>query len=177
LIAPLLEPPQTPGARDDCPLQWAELAELLGRCERTLRDDLSRHALPLGLTQAQFSLMWACRQAPPDGLSQNELALSLALSPAHVSGQVEQLRAKGWLAGQRRAPDRRKQVWQLTSEGDARLQELLSALVTWAGQLNDQMCPERRQSLFALLDELASILALPVGGAESHDSSSLRTNK
>jgi DNA-binding MarR family transcriptional regulator len=146
---------------DAPPLEWADLAEVLGRCERSLRDDLSRHTLPLGITQAQFSLLWACRQAPPDGLSQNELASGLALSPAHVSGQVEQLRAKGWLAGERRAPDRRKQVWQLTPEGDARLEAVLAALAQWAGQLDESLPANRRRDLASLLDELAAALSLP----------------
>jgi DNA-binding MarR family transcriptional regulator len=158
----LLHPPQgAPAATAGPPLHWAELTELLGRCERSLREELSSHAVPLGLTQAQFSLLWACRQAPPEGLSQNELAIGLALSPAHVSGQVEQLRAKGWLAGQRRAPDRRRQVWQLTAEGDARLESVLSALVQWAEHLDDQMSPQRRQELASLLGDLAQALALP----------------
>ena len=143
---------------DERPQQWAELAEMLGRCERTLRDDLSQFSVPLGLTQAQFSLLWACRNAPPEGLSQNELALNLALSPAHVSGQVEQLRSRGWLSGQRRAPDRRKQVWQLTPSGNDRLQELLVALVAWAEGLDERMGPQRCSYLLVLLDELAAAL-------------------
>lgn len=157
------------------PETWADLAELLGRCERTLRDELSRFSLPVGLTQGQFSLLWACRQAPPEGLSQNELALSLALSPAHVSGQVEQLRVKGWLAGERRAPDRRKQVWRLTPAGDDRLQELLSALVVWAGCLDARLGPHRRQQLANLLDALRAALASSQSPGES-SACSLRTN-
>lgn len=157
MIASLHEP--CAGVAPERSEKWADLAELLGRCERTLRDDWSRFSLPLGLTQAQFSLLWACRQAPPEGLSQNELALSLALSPAHVSGQVEQLRSKGWLAGERRAPDRRKQVWQLTADGNDRLQELLAVLVNWAERLDDRLGQQRRHHLAILLDELLAALA------------------
>jgi DNA-binding MarR family transcriptional regulator len=154
LIAPL----QEPLAAGSPALRWAELAESLGRCERRLREDLAQQALPTGLSQAHFSLLWACCQAPPQGLSQNELAAALALSPAHVSGQVEQLRARGLLAGHRRAPDRRKQVWQLTVQGESQLESALAALIDWAGQLDDRFQPEQRVALISLLGELALAL-------------------
>ena len=167
MIASLYEPPCTQAPPEELPRRWAELAELLGRCERSLRDELSRYTLPLGLSQAQFALLWACRYAPAEGLSQNELAVNLALSPAHVSGQVEQLRAKGWLVGQRRAPDRRKQVWQLTGEGDARLAELLSALIDWAAKLEHRLPAERREALAGLLEGL--VLALTPCASKPED--------
>lgn len=154
MIAPLDEPLSTGSPA----LRWTELAESLGRCERRLREDLGGQALPAGLSHAQFSLLWACRQAPPQGLSQNELAATLALSPAHVSGQVEHLRARGLLAGHRRAPDRRRQVWQLTSEGESQLESVLAALVQWADQLDERLPPSQRASLIALLSELAQAL-------------------
>jgi DNA-binding MarR family transcriptional regulator len=157
LIASLLESPLA-ATHAELPCGWTELAEALGRCERRLRDDLARYAAPLGITPSQFSLLWACRAAPAAGLSQNELAAVLALSPAHVSAQVEQMRAKGLLIGQRRAPDRRRQVWQLTSDGENQLQALLAALVAWAGQLEEGLSAGRRETLAALLAELAAVL-------------------
>lgn len=154
MIAPLEEPLSTGSPA----LRWAELAESLGRCERRLREDLTQQAMPAGLSQAQFSLLWACHQAPPQGLSQNELAALLALSPAHVSGQVEQLRSRGLLAGHRRAPDRRRQVWQLTAEGESQLESVLAGLVQWAEQLDERFLPEQRVALITLLSELALAL-------------------
>lgn len=137
---------------------WAELLELLTRCERSLRDELAKRTGPHGLSEAQFSLLWACRQSPPGGLSQNELAQTLALSAAHVSGQVEQLRMKGLLAGHRRAPDRRRQVWQLTDDGQQRFESLLDELANWFRELESSLSPPRRADLADLLRLLAASL-------------------
>jgi DNA-binding MarR family transcriptional regulator len=126
-----------------------------------MRDELARHAAPLAITPSQFSLLWACSEAPPTGLGQNELAAVLALSPAHVSAQVEQLRARGLLVGHRKAPDRRRQVWQLTNEGDDRLQALLAALLAWANQLEDALSAPSRATLASLLNQLATALDRP----------------
>jgi DNA-binding MarR family transcriptional regulator len=123
-----------------------------------LRDALAERTSPQGISEAQFSLLWACRQAPPGGLSQNELAQSLAWSAAHISGQVEQLRAKGLLTGHRRAPDRRRQVWQLTDQGHCQLETLFEALVVWFEQLEAQLSPPRRADLAELLRLLAASL-------------------
>ena len=153
--------PHQPAPPGESALRWAELAQWLGCCERALREDLARHAVPLDLPHAHFSLLWACRQAPSEGLSQSELASLLALSPAHVSGQVEQLRARGWLAGERKAPDRRRQVWQLTAEGNSQLEALLVALMQWAERLEDELAPQGRQSLLSLLRQLALALGIP----------------
>lgn len=138
---------------------WLELTELLGRCERLLRSEVQGASAARGLSEAQCSLLWACSQAPVGGVSQSELSQALTLSAAHVSGQVEQLRGKGLLAGQRSAPDRRRQVWQLTDAGHAQLDELLSELLAWAEQLDRRLSPERRQTLAGLLCHLAGCLA------------------
>ena len=152
--ATMAGPAQAPDSRP-----WLELAELLSRCERLLRDEIQQRTARQGLSEAQFSLLWTCRQAPAGGLSQSELSQALALSAAHVSGQVEQLRAKGLLAGQRSAPDRRRQLWQLTSAGQAQLDTLLEELLGWAEQLDRQLAPDRRQALAGLLKQLAACLA------------------
>ncbi len=141
--------------------QWAELLELLARSERLLRDELAERTGPRGISEAQFSLLWACKHAPPAGLSQNELAQSLTLSAAHISGQVEQLRAKGLLAGCRRPPDRRRQVWQLTDQGNLQLESLLSDLVQWFEQLESSLSTQRRADLSELLRKLAESLTGP----------------
>jgi DNA-binding MarR family transcriptional regulator len=137
---------------------WLELSGLLSRCERLLRDELAQRSSQHGLSDAQLSLLWMCSQAPPAGLSQSELAQALALSAAHISGQVEQLRSRGLLAGQRSAPDRRRQVWQLTGEGQARLDRLLDELVGWSEQLEQGLPSDRRQTLQELLNHLLTAL-------------------
>jgi DNA-binding MarR family transcriptional regulator len=147
--------------------QWVELTELIARCERLLRDDLAERTSPQGISESQFSVLWACHQAPPGGLSQNELAQALALSAAHISGQVEQLRAKGLMAGHRRAPDRRRQVWQLTDQGHRQLEMLFEQLIGWFEQLETQLSPTRRADLAELLRLVAASLEANPSSPES----------
>ena len=152
---PLAPAPAQPSAT----LRWLELSELVARCQRLLSNGVSRHTLRHGLGEVQLSLLWACNDGPEAGLSQCELSQALSLSAAHISGQVEQLRAKGLLAGHRRPPDRRRQVWQLTDQGREGFQSLLSELVAWAEPLEQQLSPERREMLWQLLLQLANVLA------------------
>jgi DNA-binding MarR family transcriptional regulator len=137
---------------------WADLVELIALCARMTRVNWHRQLEGPPLNEVQFSLLWLCRLAPADGLSQNELVAALAISPAHISGQVEQLRQRGWLAGQRAASDRRRQLWQLTPSGQNWLARLMAEDTDWANNLNQAFCPENRQKLAELLRELAQSL-------------------
>jgi DNA-binding MarR family transcriptional regulator len=143
--------------------RWAELSEQIARCARRLRAEVGQRASASGLSEAQFSLLWACTQGPAEGLNQNEIAAASAVSAAHVSNLVEQLRARGLLEGQRRAPDRRRQVWQITAAGRRELHSLLTHLATWADPLDAQLGPEQREALLGLLQQLARLIQTPGG--------------
>jgi DNA-binding MarR family transcriptional regulator len=140
---------------------WAELSDLILRSSRSLRDELGRHTLRHGVSDTQFSLLWFSRQGPQEGVSQNEIASALALSPAHVSSLVEQLRGAGLLDGRRHPADRRRQVWKLTPQGQEQLGKLLAELVDWATELDRRLPCERREMLVHLLCDL---IATPAAG-------------
>lgn len=116
------------GNGQDAAHRWAELVEHISSHGRLLRRALGERVVRHGLNDSQFSILWACLKAPQSGLAQNELAAELGLSAAHVSGQVEQLRDRGLLDGERGQRDRRRQMWRLSAGGHELLQQLLRQL-------------------------------------------------
>jgi len=119
---------------------------------------LGRYAAGQRLSEAQFSLLWACLAAPSSGINQNEVAAVLAVSPAHVSGLVEPLRRQGLLRRQRGVGDRRQRVWRLTPAGCAVLEQILAAAAGWATGLEKRMGPKPTEDLLALLQRLLAAL-------------------
>ncbi len=91
--------------------------QLATQCQRRLREELAKIAERHAMTEPEFHLLWYCSLARSRPPSQNDLAQGLAISPAQVSGLVEELRQKQWIAGHRAPTDRRRQVWQLTELG------------------------------------------------------------
>jgi DNA-binding MarR family transcriptional regulator len=141
--------------------RWAELTEWISRCARLLRTELGQHTAAAGLSESQFSLLWACTQGPAEGLNQSQIAAVSAVSAAHVSNLVEQLRTRGLLEGHRRSPDRRRQVWQITELGRQELASLLDRLASWANPLDQGLGRAEREALVGLLQQLARLLSSP----------------
>lgn len=135
--------------------QCIELAEQISVCGRKLHDELSHLVGQWQLSPPQFSLLWACRYTRAEGSSQNELAGAMAVSPAHVSGLVEQLRRKGLLEGRRAAVDRRRQLWRLTPDGRDTLETLIADC---SGRLGDCLVNGQRKALRRLADQLVDLL-------------------
>lgn len=137
--------------------KWVELSEQISACGRMLRSSIAQYSGPAQVSEAEFSLLWACGAAPPGGLSQKELADALVVSPAHVSGLVEQLRRKGLLRGRRAANDRRRRQWQITARGRGELHHVLVRLSDWAARLNRHTgdLPDR---LLPLVDRLTATI-------------------
>ncbi|RIK83862.1 MAG: hypothetical protein DCC67_05560 [Planctomycetota bacterium] len=75
---------------------------------------------PVGLSEAEFRLLWSLVKLGDSGAGapaeQSALAVQLAASPAQVSMLVERLRLKGLIECSR-ASDRRRQAWRLTKAG------------------------------------------------------------
>ena len=134
------------------------LSERLAVCGRLLRSRLGPYLVQRGTSEAEFSLLWACLEAPAIGLSQSEIAARLAVSAAHISGLVESLRRKGWLKRRASAADRRQRVWRLTPSGRTLLDAVLSDTCQWAAALEERMGKQQTASLTCLLDELAEAL-------------------
>lgn len=149
--------------------RWTELAERILVCGRLFRDHLTRQAGRWQLSEPEFSLLWACRNAPRVGLGQKELASSLAVSPSAVSGLVEQLRRGGLVEGHRAADDRRRQLWRLTQAGQTRLRAVLDDLAAWATHLDDRLTAPDSKELIRLLERLVGLVRTGSGGGSEAD--------
>jgi DNA-binding MarR family transcriptional regulator len=139
-------------------VSWLHLVERVATCSRLLRAELDARMEACALNPSQFSLLWACHQECA-GVGQRELAELLAVSPAHVSGLVEQLRRRRLLAGHRPATDRRRQLWRLTAQGRETVDAVLTALRNWAGELERRLPADASRTLERLVDELSLAVA------------------
>lgn len=116
-------------ALDGC----AQLLQKLQAIVDELRYAMRTAMQPHGLRDVHFLLLWNCQAAKDYGVAQRELATALSLSPAQVSGLVEELRQRTLLASHRPTSDRRQQRWRLTADGQRLLQEVVSdELGAWA---------------------------------------------
>jgi len=146
-------------ARDSMPHEWVELIGSISLCGRRLRTQVAERLAGQDLNEPQLWLLWACRKVDEVGLSQSELARGLAVSAAHVSQLVEQLRRRGWLEGQRSSRDRRRQLWRLTAEGRLALDAALVRLAPWLRQLDEEPGSPSRQRLADLLERFVAATA------------------
>jgi len=139
--------------------RWIGLTEQISLCGRLLRSHMVEQTEKAGLSESQLSLLWTCLAAMPEGLSQTALAQRLMVSPALVSGLVEQLRRRRLLTGQRDQDDRRRQVWRVTSSGQTLVQGILAAVTDWARHLDDRMGARNAESLATELGQLIDNLS------------------
>jgi DNA-binding MarR family transcriptional regulator len=136
--------------------RWVALAQRMLACARALRDELASQAADWPVNEQEFLLLWGCHEAPPDGISQSELAGRLAVSPAQVSGLVERLRCGRLLESRRAEHDRRRQLWRLTPEGRVMLDDCLRDLAARADSLDRRLGSDTVRALCRWLDQLLS---------------------
>jgi DNA-binding MarR family transcriptional regulator len=136
-------------------VNWLHLVERVGVCSRLLRAALDHQMAACNLNPSQFSVLWACHRQR-EGVGQSELAEALAVSPAHVSGLVEQLRRRKFLAGHRPAADRRRQLWRLTLGGAACVESVQESLRLWAEGLESHLPPHASRALARLVDQVTA---------------------
>lgn len=116
---------------------WTDVLRSLTRCGRAGQRALTAQ-LDDRLGPSQAALLWTCREMAGAEASQLELAKCLGMSPAQVSGMVEQLRCDGLLVSERSPSDRRRQTWQLTAEGSRLLGDLDHQLAIWSAACRDE---------------------------------------
>jgi DNA-binding MarR family transcriptional regulator len=151
--------PKFPPALEDlAPLNWVGLTIKLSICWRLLRTSINTAAKRHQLNDVQIALLWSISNHREGGACQNDLASAMSVSSAHISGLVEQLRARGLLLGARPAQDRRCQVWHLTPAGRACLDAVLADSRDWETSLDRQMAPGDARALAGLLDRLLEAL-------------------
>jgi len=149
-------------------VRWTELAGKILVCSRMLREQLSRRADRQEISEGELFLLWACRKAPPMGAGQSQLAESIAVSPAHISGLVEQLRKKGLLEPRRDPADRRRQLWRISPAGYAAIKTVLDDLTDWAGEIQAKLGNDGDRVLGRLIEELIDVLRDRSAGPAKH---------
>jgi DNA-binding MarR family transcriptional regulator len=137
------------------------------RCQRAMLAALQE----VQLTDTQLLVLWGIDQLSPSvaggGVAQSEVAQSLGISPAQVSGLVEQLRRQADLDSRRAPYDRRQQLWQLTDLGCERLQLALQQLANLdAGLLDWPDIAEAVQNTGQPVQDTATV-SQPAGPASS----------
>lgn len=139
-------PPKTPDAGG-----WLQLLLQIGAAARTARRHLAGHVAASELNEQEFLVLWLCEDLATAHRGQGELAEAVGVSPAQMSGLVERLRVRNLLKFERSGSDRRRQVWQLTTAGQALLATVSESFVGASGKLPGNLTLAEQQQLSTLL--------------------------
>ena len=91
---------------------------------------LAQWAAPFQLSESELQILWRLHASTGQGVDQTTLATLLALSPAQVSACVEKLRGRELIVHQSDNGDRRRHLWQLSTNGC----DVLHSIVVAAGE-------------------------------------------
>jgi len=175
--APTSTAPATPSSTPDLSLVgWIEVLEQVAASTRLVRHELTRALAVHGVGESQFSILWICQQASGEGISQSDIASRLAISAAHISGLVEQLRRSGWLDGHRDVADRRRQVWRTTPAGQNFVAALVASLAAWLRRAEPGLAQIDAAQLHDLTQRLGQSLADDVTAVAGHSSVDVPTS-
>jgi DNA-binding MarR family transcriptional regulator len=120
---------------------------------RAARRQLAEQVAGSELSEQEFLVLWLCGDdAALTHRGQGELAEVVGVSPAQMSGLVDRLRRRNLLQFERLGRDRRRQVWQLTAEGQTLLAEICCHLATASAQLSGNLLETEQQQLLSLLE-------------------------
>ena len=153
------------GPSDRLPAEAERLLQLLVHLSvtsRTLRRRLAELASRGDLSEHELLVIWLCVAA---GRVQSELAATLGISPAQMSGLVERLRARGLVELQRLVQDRRRHVWRTSGHGREVLRNAVPRVQELARDLMHRLSEEEQQMLLTLCQRLAGACGHTATGA------------
>jgi DNA-binding MarR family transcriptional regulator len=125
---------------------------------RQLRRRLSEVASGIDLSDAELLVLWLCHGG---GQVQVDLAATLGISPAQMSGLVERLRARELVAMHRSATDRRRQVWRTTAAGETLLKQAAGHLGALADAVDGGLSTTEQQTIELLCRRLVEAVGQP----------------
>ena len=149
-----VDAPAGAGAEQPVTERWAHIVQQTSLCGRQLRRVLAAFAAPWNVNDTEFLLLWSCNQALENGLRQNDLAHTLGVSPAQMSGLVYDLRDRGLLTFERPQHDRRRQVLKITGQGRLLLQRILESLTPLVARLEQFLSHDEQQQIETLLERI-----------------------
>jgi DNA-binding MarR family transcriptional regulator len=123
---------------------------------RQLRRRLAAIANAFDLSDTELLVVWLCSGS---GRVQVDLAGAIGVSPAQMSGMVERLRARGLVAMQRQAMDRRRQVWRTSAAGQTLLSHAAAHLKELAVSLSGSLSGDEQHTVQTLCERLAEAVA------------------
>ena len=98
------------------------------------------------------------------GISQNDLAATVALKKSAVTKVVTGLESRGLLSRQRVSADRRMNALTLTTEGHALIARMREMTQSWNDRMFADVAPDDRETFFRVLETLVAGYAAPGGG-------------
>jgi DNA-binding MarR family transcriptional regulator len=128
----LAEDATPPGRRRSraAPADLGGLDTLVGyvvrRAQLWMVQDFRRALKGLGITPAQFSVLWVISSNP--GVSQVRVAEALAIERARLVQMIDSLEAAGYVERTRSATDRRSHALRLTQSGAVLIEQTHGAL-------------------------------------------------
>jgi DNA-binding MarR family transcriptional regulator len=140
--------------------RWLGLLTQLRRVHGVMRESLGRFLAESPLHETEFLLLWQLANAP-EPLAQKQLAPSIGVSPAQVSGLLERLRAANLIVGQRDPLDRRRLCWQATATGHLFVQNVLQAGQLQSHLWDQAFSPAEQDELSRQLHLLDAALTSP----------------
>lgn len=134
-----------------------------GGAFRHLRSLLDEQVQPLGVDGSECLVLWLCAtHAHHAGWAQQDLANAIGVSPALMSSLVEGLRKRGLMDMKRSPVDRRRQVWQLLSQGEDLLNKIRTSLGSVAEQLDELVPTQDREAAQQVFARIAEPLAVSI---------------
>ena len=114
------------------------------------------------MTLPQFDVM-AALDRHPDGMTMTALSQALMVSNGNVTGIIDRLLAKQYVARDNAAGDRRRFIVQLTSEGRAQFSAVAAMHESWVDELLTHVEMESAERTSARFDKLARTPPAPDG--------------
>ncbi|MBM4001512.1 MAG: winged helix-turn-helix transcriptional regulator [Planctomycetes bacterium] len=133
---------------------WVDLLRRLLTGGRDLRRAFGRAASADELTDTEFLVIWACHCRGESGMAQCDLAETVGLSPAQISGLVEGLSVRGYVRPVG-GMDRRRHLWRAAPHAVARVRSIAGRFDEMARAWDERISAEDRRTLIDLLARLA----------------------
>jgi DNA-binding MarR family transcriptional regulator len=159
VLPPIQESPVTADPPADLPRKAVEpteveLADAVMRAGKRMRRDTFHRLSPHGITPSQGRALDVLARGAHHGVGMirlNQLAEQLRIAPRSVTTVVDALEAAGLVARTQDPEDRRAILLQLTSAGDAMVEQIAQVRQEVAGEYFGAISPEQRTALLGLL--------------------------
>ena len=125
----------------------------VGRLVRKLGD---RHVKAVGLTSAQFQVMFLLNES--NGICQHDIENEFSLSRAAVSGLLDSMENAGLIRRVVSANDRRLRIIEITPEGKSKLEMARKMAMDAEKAIDEVFSPEERRNMVEMLGRIREVL-------------------